>query len=161
MPSNASATWSQKLLLWPDTTTVLRHLKSSRSGVGVRSGWECALAKVRRSVIASGGAAAIVAAERELKILARCRRGVAAKPEWEPAFAFHAEGFDLNGGWGPSMLRLLDFCAKSAADITGEPPARFRLRAMQIVSHVLSATNAALIRARMFIPFSLSLLHPV
>jgi hypothetical protein len=29
-------------------------------------------------------------------------------PDWMPDVAFHPMGFDLNGAWGPSSLRILD-----------------------------------------------------
>lgn len=63
----------------------------------------------------AGGGAAIAKAENKIEFGVKCRRGSTAQPGWVPSYVFNAMGFDLNGGWDPSVLKVLDFCARTRA----------------------------------------------
>jgi hypothetical protein len=75
-------------------------------------------------------------------------QGAAVGPGWTPNFSFHPMGFNLNGAWGPSALRIVDFTSRLASQKTTEPEARIRRRSIQPVSRNISEWNATLIRAR-------------
>lgn len=56
--------------------------------------------------------------------------------------------FYLKGSLGPSTLPLLDFAAAAISDITEVLPARVCSGALQMVLHINSVANAALIQTR-------------
>jgi hypothetical protein len=70
-----------------------------------------------------------------------------------PDVAFHPMGFDLNGAWSPSSLRILDVTAALSSLSTTEPKVRIKRRSVQVVSHTISQLNASLIRTRQPLPF--------
>jgi hypothetical protein len=59
-------------------------------------------------------------------------------PDWVLDIAFYPVGFDLNGAWGPSALRILDFAAALSSQDTIEPLARIKRRSIQVISRTIS-----------------------
>jgi hypothetical protein len=65
-----------------------------------------------------------------------------------------SDGFDLNGAWGPSSLRILDVTAALSSLSTTEPQVHIKRRSVQVVSRTISQLNVSLIRARQPLPQS-------
>jgi hypothetical protein len=69
-----------------------------------------------RKWLASRGAGAEGSVEaKRNEILKKVERGAAVAPVWTPDFSFHPMGIDLNGAWGPSALRIIEFTSRLAS----------------------------------------------
>jgi hypothetical protein len=107
-----------------------------------------------RKGLASPGAGVAGSEERKRKeFTKKLERGAAVAPGLTADLSFHPIGFDLNGAWGPSALRIVDFTSRLASQRTTEPQARIRRRSIQAVFRCISEWNATLIRARCPLPF--------
>jgi hypothetical protein len=66
---------------------------------------------VRRALASPSAGPALGEARKRTLFAAKFAQAQVLAPNRVPDFAFLAMGFDLNGTWGPSSLRILDFTA--------------------------------------------------
>jgi hypothetical protein len=117
------------------------------------SATQCNLSLVRKGLTSPGPGATGPEERKRKEFIKKVERGAAVAPGWTPDFSFHPMGLDLNGAWGPSALRIVDFTSRLASLRTTEPQARICRRSIQAVSRNISEWNATLIRARRPQPF--------
>jgi hypothetical protein len=82
------------------------------------------LSLVRKAITSTGAGAAGSEERKRKEFIKKVERGAAVAPGWTPDFFFHLLAFDLNGAWGPSALRIVDFTSRLASQRTTEPQAR-------------------------------------
>jgi hypothetical protein len=88
------------------------------------------LSLVRKGLTSPGAGAAGSEERKRKEFIKKVERGAVATPGWTPDFSFHPMGFDLNGAWGPSAFRIVDFTSRLASQRTTKPQARIRRRSI-------------------------------
>jgi hypothetical protein len=69
------------------------------------------LTDVRKALSSPSTGPAIGQARKRVRFAAKITQSQLIVPDWVPDFAFHRMGFDLDGAWGPSAQRILNFTA--------------------------------------------------
>jgi hypothetical protein len=111
------------------------------------------LTEVRKALASSSAGPALGEALKRTRFASKVAQARLLVPDWMPDVAIHPTGFDLNGAWGPSSLRILDVRAALRSLFNTEPQVRIKRRSVQVVSRTISQLNASLIRARQPLPF--------
>jgi hypothetical protein len=96
------------------------------------------LTEVRKALASSSAGPALGETRKRTRFAAKVAQAQLLAPDRMPDVAFHPMGFDLNGAWGPSSLRILDFTAALSSLPTMEPQVRIKRRSVQIVSRTMS-----------------------
>jgi hypothetical protein len=110
------------------------------------------LIEVLKALASSSAGPALGETRKRTQFAAKVSQAQVLAPDWMPDVAFHPMGFDLNGAWGPSSLRILDVTDALSSLSTTEPQVRIRRRSVQVVSRTISQLNART-SARQPVPF--------
>jgi hypothetical protein len=81
-----------------------------RDTVGVNN-----VSLVRKGLTSPGAGAAGSEKRKRKEFIKKVRRDAAVAPDRTPDFSFQLMGFEFNGSWGPSALRITDFTSRLAS----------------------------------------------
>jgi hypothetical protein len=102
------------------------------------------LTEVRKALAVSSPGPALGETRKRTRFAAKVAPAQLLAPDWMPDVAFHPMGFNLNGAWGPSSLRILDFTAALSSLSTTEPQVRIKRRSVQVsrmISQIMRASS--------------------